>query len=89
MQRYIFPADDPAPFKVKNYTDFDIMHFLINVIHHKVDKDTHKAWCNIVGRDISVSEISPSGVQASRYSLRKQNESFKKSKATEASSHCF
>ena len=41
-----------------------------------------------MGRDISVSEISPSGVQASRYSLRKQNENFKKLKSTEAGSHC-
>ena len=78
MDKYIFPKTLPESPKVKNYSNLEIIGFLVNLSKNRIPVQMFNKWNNITGRDLSSFEIYPSGIVKSKYGLKKDREIYKK-----------
>ena len=78
--QFRFPKLDPPLTKAGKLeiSKLDSLEYLINLMAGKLQPDLKKEWDELAGRDITLKEISKSGMQLTGYDLKHECAKFKK-----------
>ena len=78
--QFRFPKLDPPLTKAGKLeiSKLDSLEYLVNLMAGKLQPDLKKVWDELVGRDITLKEISKSGMQLTNYDLKHECAKFKK-----------
>ena len=80
--KYKFPREDPPLSEAgkMQISNISSLEYLVNLFCGRLDPGLKEEWDKLAGRDISVPEISASGMQLTQYDLRQQCSLYKKAR---------
>ena len=78
--KFKFPRTDPDLSEAgkMEISSISSLEYICNLFCGKLEPGLKKIWDNLAGRDVSIPEISKSGMQMTAYDLRKQCSDFRK-----------
>ena len=87
--KYKFPRIDSPLSKagMMEIPKIDSLEYLVNLFAGKLDPELKQEWDELSGRDTSVPEISPNGMQLTQYDIRHQCALYKKARDKESYVH--
>ena len=89
MEKYVFPKNLPESPKVKSYSKFEVLGFLINMSKNRIPLEMYEKWSNLVKKDLSLPEMHSSGVIKTKYGLKKDRDIYKKNRQEGDQRHLY